>query len=38
MEFDRGGLHHFETPRKHLTQAVVNGKGAAVLHDDVTKL
>ena len=38
MEFDRRGLHRFEAPRKHLTQAVVDGKGTPVLQDDVTKL
>ena len=38
MEFDGGGLHCFETPRKHLAQAVVNGKGTAVLNNDVAKL
>jgi hypothetical protein len=38
MEFDCGGLHRFETPRKHFSQAVVNGKGASVLNDDVAQL
>ncbi len=38
MEFDRCELHCFETPSKHLAQAVVNGKGTPVLHDDVSKL
>src|SRR6266852_6823756 len=37
MEFDRRGLHRFETSRKHLTQAVVDGKGTPVLNDDVAK-
>ena len=38
MEFDCCGLHRFETPRKHLAQAVVNGKGTPVLYDNVAKL
>src|SRR5262249_18228599 len=38
MEFDRGGLHGFETPRQHLAQALVKGKGTPVLYDDVAKL
>src|SRR5260370_6410624 len=37
MQFDRRGVHRFETSRKHLTQAVVDGKGTPVLHDDVAK-
>src|SRR5262245_50352111 len=37
MQFDSRGLHHFETSRKHLTQAVVDGKGTPVLNDDVAK-
>ena len=38
MEFDGGGLDHLEATGKHLAQAVVHGKGAAVLEDDVAKL
>ena len=38
VEFDGGGLDRLETPRKHLAQAVVNGKGTSVLKDDMAKL
>jgi len=38
MEFDRCGLHRFETPRKHLAQAIVKGKGTPVLYNDVAQL
>src|SRR6266849_11036245 len=38
MEFDRRGLHHLETPRKYLPQAVMDGKGAAILNDNMAKL
>src|SRR5215470_8138826 len=37
MEFDCRGLHDFEPSRKHLAQAIVDGKGAAVLNDDTAK-
>ena len=37
MECDSRRFHDFETSRKHLTQAVVDGKGTPVLHDDVAK-
>ena len=38
MEFDGRGLDRFEASGKHLAQAVVDGKGTAVLDDDVAKL
>src|SRR5262252_9505136 len=37
MEFDCRRLHDFEPSRKHLAQAIVDGKGAAVLNDDTAK-
>jgi hypothetical protein len=37
MEFDRRWLHDFEPSRKHLAQAIVDGKGAPVLNDDTAK-
>ena len=33
MEFDRRGLHGFETSREPLTQASMDGKGTPVLND-----
>src|SRR5437879_10183396 len=38
MEFDSRWLHHFEASGKHLAQAVMDGKGAAILHDNMAKL
>src|SRR5713101_9718344 len=38
MKFDSSGFDHLEATGKHLAQAVVDGKGAAVLYDDVAKL
>ncbi len=38
MEFDSRWLHHFEASGKHLTQAVMDGKGAAILQDNMAKL
>src|SRR2546422_427167 len=38
MELDRRGLHHLEAPRKYLPQAVMDGKGAAILNDNMAKL
>ena len=38
MEFDGRRLDHFEAPRKDFAQAVVDGKGTAILDHDVAKL
>jgi hypothetical protein len=38
VEFDGGRFDRFETPGKHLAQAVMDGKGAAVLQEDMAKL
>src|SRR5262245_36621646 len=38
MEFNRRGLDDFEASGKHLAQAVMDGKGAPVLNNDVAKL
>jgi hypothetical protein len=38
VEFDGSGLDHLEASGKHLTQTVVDGKGAAVLENNAAKL
>ena len=38
MEFDGRRLDHFEASGKHLAQAVMDGKGAAILQDNMAKL
>src|SRR5262249_30456958 len=38
MEFDSRRFDDFEAPGKHLAQAVMDGKGAPILNDDVAKL
>src|SRR5262249_2236879 len=37
MELNSRGFHRLETPRKDLPQAIVDGKGAPVLNDDMAK-
>jgi hypothetical protein len=38
MEFDGRRLDHFEASGTHLAQAAMDGKGAAILQDNMAKL